>query len=222
MMNETMNRFDRNNAKRAAQRAASHPLNRKDAAAEQAKNREAWTRPTRQSFGLRLDQRTLSAKAAAIAERNTPTAPATSTALTVRSVEAVVQRWVEDTNFYTSEFNNLSLNNRLRERVDAGVPFSYELLTESADWLRRNNHLEQPPNTVRKRGEAVSFAVPTLYAYIPAEEQAAINADLAAKAVENRAKEDAQNASLPLEELRRRVNAGRGEVSRESLRVFQG
>jgi len=221
-MNEGMNRFDRNNAKRAAQRAASHPLNRKDAAAEQAKKREAWTRPTRQSFGLLLDPKTLAAKSAAIAERNAPTAPATSTALTVRSVEAVVQRWVEDTNFYTSKFNNLSLNNRLRERVDAGVPFSHELLTESADWLRRNNHLEQPPNTVRKRGEAVSFAVPTLYSYIPAEEQAVINADLAAKAVENRAKEDAANKTLPLDELRRRVAAGRGVVSRASIMLFQG
>lgn len=220
-MIETKNKFQKHHETRAANRVALNRLNRAEAAAKQAKNREAWTQPTRQTFGLLLDSKTLAAKAAALADRNKEI----GTALTVmseKSIEAIVQRWAQETNFYSSDFNNLSLKNRLREQVDDGQPFSYELLNETADWLRRNNHLEQAPKTVRKRGEIVSSAVPTLYEYIPADEQAAIDAELAAKEVENRAKEDAVNKSLPLDELRRRVAAGRGVISRDSIRLFQG
>jgi hypothetical protein len=220
-MNET-NRFQKHDAKRAADRAAT-TISRSDAVASREKRRESWTQHGRGQAGggLLLDQRVLSAKAAAIAERSktTNTAP---TVMTGRSIAAIVEHWAQQTGFYSSEFNQVSLRNRLREQVDAGVSFSYEMLSETADWLRRNNHLEQPPNTVRKRGEIVTSAVPTLYEYIPADEQALIDDEQAARAIKTRAKEDSENKNLSLDELRRRVAAGRGVISRESIRIYQG
>jgi hypothetical protein len=221
-MNEQMNRFAKNDAARGSKRAAT-TISRSDAVATRDKRRESWTQHGRGQAGggLLLDQRVLSAKAAAIAERNktTNTAP---TVMTDRSIAAIVERWAEQTGFYASQFNSLSLRNRLRELIDSGFAFSYELLGETEAWLRQRNHLEQPPKTIRKRGEVVSSAVPTLYVYIPADEQAAIDEEQAAKAIENRAKEDAVNKSLDLDELRRRVAADRGVISREAIRVFQG
>jgi hypothetical protein len=222
-MNETTNKFQRHDAKRSAQRNAAHGISRADALETRDKRNQAWTSHGRtQPGGLILDQKTLAAKkSAALAGRNKPS-DTPSTVMTERSIAAIVERWAQETGFYDSQFNSLSLRNRLRELVDAGFAFSYELLTETSDWLRRNNHLEQPPKTIRKRGEVVSSAVPTLYEYIPADEQAAIDEDLAAKAVESRTKEDAANKQLPLDELRRRAAAARGVISRENIRVFQG
>jgi hypothetical protein len=222
-MNEATNRFQRLDAKRSAARNATHGVSRADAEERRDKRHEAWVSPTRSQpqGGLLLDQKTLAAKAAAIAARNKPSDVA-PTAMTERSLVAVVERWAEETGFYASQFNSLSLRNRLRELVDSGFAFSYELLAETEAWLRQRNHLEQPPKTIRKRGEIVSSAVPVLYVYVPAEEQAVIDAELAAKAAENRTKEDAINKNLSLEELRRRVVADRGVVSRETIRVFQG
>jgi hypothetical protein len=222
-MNEAMNRFDRNNAKRATQRRDSHGISHADAVTARDKQRESWTQHGRGNpgGGLLLDQRALSAKAAAIAERKKAT-NATLTVMTNRSIAAIVERWVQETGFYSSEFNQVSLRNRLRQQVDAGIPFSYELLAETSDWLSRNNYLEQPPKTIRKRGEIVSSAVPTLYEYTTPEEQSAIDAERAAKAIEDRVNEDAANKNMPLDELRRRVAVGRGVISRESIRVFQG
>lgn len=220
-MNEAVNKFQRHDAKRSAERVAS-TISRDDAVAARDKRRESWTQHGRGQAGggLLLDQRVLSAKAAAIAERNKPHAQAT--VMTDRSIQAIVERWAEQVGFYSSEFNKVSLRNRLREQVDAGIPFSYELLDQTNDFLRRNNHLEQPPTAIRKRGEVVSSAVPKLYEYVPADEQAVIDEEQAKKAIEARAKEDAENKNLPMDELRKRVAAGRGVISRESIRVYQG
>jgi uncharacterized small protein (DUF1192 family) len=220
-MNEAVNKFQRHDAKRSAERAAV-TISRDDAVAARDKRRESWTQHGRGQAGggLLLDQRVLSAKAAAIAERNKPHAQAT--VMTDRSIQAIVERWAEQVGFYSSEFNKVSLRNRLREQVDAGIPFSYELLDQANDFLRRNNHLEQPPNAIRKRGGVVSSAVPTLYEYVPQDEQAVIDEEQAKKAIEARAKEDAENKNLSMDELRKRAAAARGVISRESIRVYQG
>jgi hypothetical protein len=95
-------------------------------------------------------------------------------------------------------------------------------LNANAEYLKKHNHLELPTSTVRKRGEIVKSAVPTLYEYVTADEQAAINADDIEKASQARQREDAANRSLSLEQLRQKANAARGTISRENIRVFQG
>jgi hypothetical protein len=222
-MNENLNRFQRNEAIRAAQRTSTHGLSRAEAEARRDKQHTSWTQHgrTQAPGSLILDQRTLAAKAAAIADRNRP-ASAAPTVMTEKSIAAIVERWVQETGFYASEFNSLSLNHRLREQVDAGASFSYELLNEAHEFLRRNNHLEKPATTVRKRGEIVGAAVPVLYLYVPLAEQQAIDADRAAKAVDDRANEDAENRNLSFDDLRRRVAAERGIISREKIMVHQG
>ena len=227
MNTEAMNKFQRNDQVRAEKRKQSNGVSRADAVAARDKVREQWTSHGHsenqgRNGGLLLDAKTLEAKNAALADRQKSPTPPPLTTMTEKSMTAIVERWAQETNFYASQFNMTSLLNRLRRDVDAGVPFSYEMLNASAEYLKKHNHIELPTSTVRKRGEIVSSAVPTLYEYITADEQAGIDADNIEKAAQARQREDAANRSLSLEQLRQKANAARGTISRESIRVFQG
>jgi hypothetical protein len=224
---DAMNKFQKADEARAAKRRQSHGVTKAEAVAARDKVREQWTSHGHsenqgRNGGLLLDVKTLEAKNAAQADRRKITTPPALTTMTEKSMTAIVERWAQETNFYASQFNMTSLVNRLRRDVDAGVPFSYEMLSASCEWLKKNNHVEQPPTTVRKRGEIVSSAVPTLYEYVTADEQAAINADDIEKAAQARQREDAANRTLSLEELRQKADAARGTISREAIRIFQG
>jgi hypothetical protein len=142
--------------------------------------------------------------------------------MTEKSLDAIIRTWASDTGFFASEFNLTSLRNRLRYDVDSGVAFSYEMLNANAEWLRRNNFLEQPPSTVRRRGEIVSSSIPKLFEYVSDEEQAQIDTDQAAKAAAERKREDAENRNLSLDELRKKARAARGVINGETIRVYQG
>lgn len=222
-----MNRFQKADEARAAKRRQSHGVTKAEAVAARDAVRQRWTshghsEDQGRNGGLLLDAKTLKAKNAALAERQKSPTPPALTRMTDKSMTAIVERWAQETNFYASQFNMTSLLNRLRRDVDAGVPFSYEMLNANCEWLKKHNHIEAPPTTVRLRGEIVSSAVPTLYEYVTADEQAAINADDIEKAAQARQREDAANRSLSIEELRQKANAARGTISREAIRVFQG
>jgi hypothetical protein len=217
-----MNKFQRNDQARAEKRKQSQGVSRPDAVAARDKIRERWTghghsEDQVRSGGLLLDAKTLEAKSAALADRRKTTTPPALTTMTHKSMTAIVERWAQETNFYASQFNMDSLHNRLLHDVDAGIPFSYEMLNTCAEFLKKNNYLEKPPGTVRRRGEIVSSAVPTVYEYVTAEEQAAINANDIEKAAQDRKREDTENRNLPLARLRQKARVSRGNHSSEPI-----
>lgn len=230
-MDEAKNKFQKHDENRAAHRNSTQGVTRADAVAVREKIREKWTGHGQENQwrngGLLLDEKTIAAKNAALAARGKSTLPPAVTTMTPKSMEAIVERWSQETNFYASQFNMASLINRLHRDVEAGLPFSCEMLNNCAEWLRSNNHLEQPPTTVRKRREIISSATPTLYEFTTVEEQALLDEQQTAKAIADRAREDQANRNLPLDQLRRKTQKVRGTISGESYRrgigeSFQG
>jgi hypothetical protein len=144
--------------------------------------------------------------------------------MTGATLEAVTRDWLSrNPGFYNSDFNRTSMRNFLQKNINENrvVP-GVEMLDVAFEWLTQNNHLEKAPGTVRRRGEVVSSAVVKLFEYTSPESQAALDQEQAARAVADRDREDKVNRSLSLDSLRRKANAARGVVSRESIRVFQG
>jgi hypothetical protein len=197
-MLEAKNKFQKNDEARAANRAALNRLNRTDAAAKQAQKREAWTRPTRQSFGLLLDQRTLSAKAAAIAERR-KTEPEKAH-MEESTVLAKLETWLRrNPTFYDSDFNGISMRNfLLKAWHEKGIAPSIELLDSAYQWLQANGHLECDPRVPRKRGDVACTAVPRLFEYRTPEEAEELEQRQASEAVERRISEDAAKSCVVL------------------------
>jgi hypothetical protein len=226
MSSETMNRFQRNDQIRAEKRKQHHGLSAKDAVAVRDKKREEWTghnRPENQRGGLLLDPKTLAAKNDFTASRK-PTEPAPVQQMSAATLESITRDWLSrNPGFYNSEFNRVSMRNFLQKNINENrLTPSVEMLDVAFEWLTKNNHIEKAPGTVRRRGEVVSSAVVTLFEYTPPEVQAALDQKQAARAIEQRAKEDATNRNLSIEELRQKAHAARGTISRESIRVFQG
>ena len=226
MNTDAMNKFQKAAEARAAKRRQSHGVSRADAVAARDKVREQWTshnRPDNQTRGgLLLDPKTLAAQADFAASRK-PTEPAPAQQMSAATLESITRDWLSRTPaFHNSKFNRVSMRNFLQRNIDENrLTPSVEMLDVAFEWLTKNNHLEQAP-TPRKRGEIVRSAVPTLYEYVTADEQAAIDADDIEKAAQDRQREDAANRTLSLEELRQKANAARGTISREAIRVFQG
>jgi hypothetical protein len=224
---DTLNKFQKAAEARAAKRRQSHGVSRADAVAARDKVREEWTshgRPPNQTRGgLLLDPKTIAAQADFTASRNTAE-PAPVQPMSAGTLESITRDWLSrNPGFYNSDFNRTSMRNFLQKNINENrLSPGVEMLDVAFEWLTKNNFLEKAPGTVRRRGEVVSSAVPTLFEYTPPEVQAALDQEQAAKAVEARQREDAANRTLSLEELRRKANAARGTISRESIRVFQG
>jgi hypothetical protein len=222
-----MNRFQRNDAVRAEKRKQQHGLSAKDAVAIRDKKREEWTShgrsPNQTRGGLLLDEKTLAAQNDFSASRK-PTEPAPAQQMSAATLESITRDWLSrNPGFHNSEFNRVSMRNFLQKNINENrLTASVEMLDVAFEWLTKNNHLEKAPGTVRRRGEVVSSAVVTLFEYTPPEVQAALAQEQAARAIDQRAEEDAANRNLPLDQLRRKANAARGTISRESIRVYQG
>jgi len=222
---QEMNRFQRNDQKRAAQRNATQGVSRADAVAARDKVREQWTghgqKDQARSGGLLLDPKTLEARNAAVAARQ-QTEPAPVQQMSAATLESITRDWLgRNPSFHNSEFNRVSMRNFLQKNVNENrLTPSVEMLDVAFEWLTKNNHLEKPPGTVRRRGEMVSSAVVKLFEYTSPEAQAVIDEQQEAKAISSRKREDAENRSLSLDQLRLKARDARGIVSRENLRVY--
>jgi hypothetical protein len=222
-----MNKFQRNDQVRAEKRKKSNGVSRAAAVAARDKVREQWTghnRPDSQTRGgLLLDSKTLAAQNDFTASRK-PTVPTTVQQMSTATLESITRDWLSrNPGFYNSEFNRTSMRNFLQKNINENrLTPSVEMLDAAFEWLTKNNHMEKAPGTVRRRGEVVSSAVVTLFEYTPPEVQAALDQEQAARAIDQRAKEDAANRNLPLDQLKAKANAARGIISRESIRVYQG
>jgi hypothetical protein len=227
MSTETLNRFQRNDQVRAEKRRQSHSLSAKEAVAIRDKKREEWTShgrsPSQTRGGLLLDEKTLAAQAD-FAASHKPAEPPPVPQMSAATLESITRDWLSrNPGFYNSDFNRTSMRNFLVKNVTEGrLTPSVEMLDIGFEFLMKHHHLERAPGTPRKRGEVVSSAVVTLFEYTPPEVQAALDQEQAAKAIEQRAKEDAANRNLPLDQLRKKAHAARGTISRESIRVYQG
>jgi len=224
MSNEAQNKFDRHNAARNAQRKAEYGITRADAITKRDEARAAWQNHGRSQAGggLLLDQRALSAKAALIAERARSEPKAVE--LPASTLDAIAETWLSrNPNYYPSPFNNSSMKNFLAKAWDEQqIPPSIELMDAGYEWLTRNGHLENDPRIPRKRGDVARASMPRAFEYTTPEETKALEEQRLNEAIEKRANEDSINRALPLEELRRRAQTGRGVVSRDALMRHQG
>jgi hypothetical protein len=222
-MLEARNKFQKHDEARAAQRNASQ-ISRADAVTIRDEQRKKWTSHNRSQGqgGLLLDQKTLAAKVAAVADRNK--AQPTNWLPSAATLEALTEMWLQrNPQFYQSQFNAISMKNFLAKAVNENkITPSLELLDAAFEWLSKNSYLELDPRIPRKRGDVARSAVARVFEYTTSEEAEQFEQERMTEAMENRAREDASNRALPLDELRRRAQTARGVVSRESLRVFQG
>ena len=214
-MNDPQNRFAKNDAARQARREEASKSAVTEHQTRLAANRATWHgshRTDNRVGGTLLDAPTVKAKrdadddlAAGRAKKDSPVQP-----LSPASMEAITRDWLaQRPEFYNSEFNRTSMKNFVRKNVEENaVLFGFELLDAGFVWLSEHNHLEIAPSTVRKRGEIVSQAAPTIFEYTPPEERDAQQqlARQVAQSIEDAETERAR--SLPLETLEKEVRSG--------------
>jgi hypothetical protein len=219
------NKFAKQDAARAAQRSATR-ISRTEAEERRDKHREAWVSPTRSKpqGGLILDQKTLAAKAAALAAQRNTEPSKDPDQITTSTVIAILETWLRrNPTFYDSDFNGLSMRNfLLKAWNEKKVAPSIELLDSAFAWLLANGYLETDPRIPRKRGDVARASAPRMFEYSTPEQVQELEQKQAAEAVEKRKREDSENRGLSFDELRQKAHASRGVVSRESIMAFQG
>jgi hypothetical protein len=221
-MNDVKNRFAKNDSARQSRREETSRAVVAEHQAQVAEDRATWhgsRRTDNRVGGTLLDVPTVRAKrdrdddlAAGRARKDSPIQP-----LSPASMEAITRDWLaQRPEFYNSEFNRTSMRNFVRRNVEEnGILFGFELLDAGFVWLAEHNHLEKAPGIVRKRGDIVSQAAPTIFEYAPAEEREAHEqlARQVAESIEDAEAERAKN--MPLEDLQKEIRTSRKPLTRE-------
>jgi hypothetical protein len=215
-------KFTKHDAAKAAQR--SNRISRADAEERRDKRRETWVSPTRSQpqGGLILDQKTLAAKASALAAQRKPEPH--KDPMETSTVLAVLETWLRrNPNFYDSDFNGISMRNFLLKAFhEKGISPSIELLDSGYAWLQANGHIETDPRIPRKRGNVARASAPRIFEYATPEQTQELEQKRASEAVEKRKREDEANRSLSFEELQQKARASRGVINRERIMAYQG